>query len=136
MIETRCQQDASANGGIASQLQSTRLVAAVAELRSFDMTRIHTAQHRNLPSPIIWAPLVFGCLGLVLSAAYEAQRSGAFLRSFYALDRFIQHHLDGVAEWSSLCAIVGVVGGGRRAVTAGILVSIAALLWSSVFLSL
>ncbi len=118
-------------------------MAAVAELRSFDMTRIHTAQHRNLPSPIIWAPLVFGCLGLVLSAAYEAQRSGAFLRSFYALDRFIQHHLDGVAGWSSLCAIVGVVGGfvvrrfgGRRAVTAGILVSIAALLWSSVFLSL
>ena len=108
------------------------------------MTRMQAAQHCKLSSLVTCSPIVFGCLGLLLSAAYQAQRDGAFLHSFYTLDRCIQYHLDGVAGWSSLCGIFGIVVGlvvrrfskRRRMITAGILISVVALLWSTIFLSL
>jgi hypothetical protein len=105
---------------------------------------MQTTEGRKLPSLVTSSPVVLGCLGLVLSGAYEAQRSGVFIHSFYALDRFIQYHLDGVAGWSSICAIFGIVAGflirrfgeRRQMITVGILISVAALLWSTLFLSL
>ena len=93
---------------------------------------------------MVCSPILLGCSGLVLSAAYQAQRYGVFLHSFYALDRFIQYHLDGIAGWASLCGFVGLLVGtvilrfqsARSAATIGIIISTAALLWSMLFLSL
>jgi len=105
---------------------------------------MEATERPKLPSLVAHSPIAFGLLGLILCAAYQAQRGGAFLHSFYALDRFIQYHLDGIAGWSSVCALLGIVsalvlrrfGDRRETFTAGILISIAALLWSTLFLSL
>ena len=95
------------------------------------------AHDRNLPPLAIWAPFVFGCLGLLFALAYHAQGSGAVLRSSYPLGLFIQRHPNTFGVWSSLYSIFGVLTGlvvrrfdRRQAVTAGILVSFTALLLS------
>ena len=96
------------------------------------------------PSLLTSSPVILGCLGLVLSAAYEAQREGAFLRSFDALNWFIQFHLDAIAWCSALCGVLGIVSGfwvrryteRKRSALVGILLSIVAVLWSMLFLPL
>ena len=34
--------------------------------------------------PVVFVPLAFGVLGLLIAATYQAQRGGAFLDSFYS----------------------------------------------------
>jgi hypothetical protein len=93
------------------------------------------------PGPVAFLPLLFGCLGLILCAVYQAQRFGLL---FYSFSRFVQHHLDGFGGWASLAGIVGVLSGllihrlrGRSwIITCGIVFSIAAFLWSTIALPL
>lgn len=61
--------------------------------------------------PLGFLPVLFGFIGLVASSGYQAQRLGAFLHSHYWLNRFIQHHLDAIAGFSSLAALLGTVAG-------------------------
>jgi hypothetical protein len=99
--------------------------------------RMRTEQTSTVGWPLALLPAVFGFVGLVSSVAYQAQRSGAFLHSFYSLDRFIQHHLDAIAGYSSLAALIGIVAGlvtlrlrgPSRLVKFGTLFSAAVLLW-------
>ena len=89
-------------------------------------------------------PALLGFFGLVLSVAYQIQRTGAFVDSFYSLDRFIQHHLDIIGGFSSLIALVGVFAGllilrlrsQRLLVKVGTVVSVFVLLWTIFDLSL
>ena len=88
-------------------------------------------------------PTLFGFVGLVGSVAYQLQRYGAFLHSFYSLDRFIQHHLDATAGCSALAALIGIlagvtlgVRGPSRLVKFGTLFSVAVSLWCFFGLSL
>jgi hypothetical protein len=105
---------------------------------------MRTKQTSTARKSIALVPFLLGWAGLFLSVAYQAQRSGVFLHSFYSLDRFIQHHLDAVASLASLAAILGLGGGlvilrirGRsRIVTYGTVFALAVLLWSVFGLSL
>ena len=115
--------------------------------RSFRFTRRGVQdeeQLAKLPLFLIRSPMVFGCLGLFLSAAYEAQRDGVF-NLFPALNHYIQHHLDAIAGGSLLCGIMGILSGivilrqsdsRRRMIKNGILISVLSLIWSTAFLSL
>ena len=103
------------------------------------------AEHNSTVTKLVgFLPLLLGCTGLFLSAAYEAQRSGIFLRSFYSIDRFIQYHLDGIAGLASLTALLGIaaglvisrIRGQSRIVTCGTVFSVLILLWSMFGLSL
>jgi hypothetical protein len=103
------------------------------------------AQRNSTASgPVTILPVVFGSLGLILCSIYQAQRDGVFLHSFYSFDRFIQHHLDAVAGFGSLAALLGVAAsflilwlcGRSRLVTAGTIISLVALLFSVFGLSL
>lgn len=106
--------------------------------------RMRTDQTTTLKWPLAFLPTLFGVIGLVTSVTYDAQRSGAFLHSFYSLDRFIQHHLDAIAGYSSLAALIGIVAGlvtlrlrgPSRLVKFGTLFSVAVLLWCVFGLSL
>lgn len=97
---------------------------------------------RNRLLPLL--PVLLGLAGLLASVSYQAQRSGVFLHSFYWIDRFIQHHLDAVAGYSSLAALLGITAGllirrfqgVSHLVTFGILFSVGVLLWSTFGLSL
>jgi hypothetical protein len=103
-----------------------------------------TNQTSIVKGPLAFLPMLFAVIGLITSVGYQAQRSGAFLHSFYSVDRFIQHHLDAIAGFSSLLALLGVVSGlvilrvrGRsRLVTFGTIFSVVVLLWSVFGLSL
>lgn len=83
-------------------------------------------------------PALFGSTGLIVLGIYQTQRYGVFLHSFYAFDRFIQHHLDAFAGFGGLAALLGVASGflilwlcgQSRLVTVGTIISIAALLFS------
>jgi hypothetical protein len=89
-------------------------------------------------------PGLFGCIGLIVCAAYEAQRSGALIRPFYSLDRMIQHNLGAIAGLSTFAALLGIGTGllilrrhgQSRLVTSGTIICIAVLLWSVIGLSL
>ena len=103
------------------------------------------AQRNNPASgPITFLPVVFGSLGLILCALYQAQRDGFFLHSFYSFDRFIQHHPGAFAGLGSLAALLGVAAsflilwlcGRSRLVTVGTILSLIALLFSVFGLSL
>ena len=103
------------------------------------------AQRNSTASgPVTCLPVVFGSLGLTLCGIYQAQRDGVFLHSFYSFDRLIQHHLDAVAGFGSLAALLGVAAsflilwlcGRSRLVTVGTIISLIALLFSVFGLSL
>ena len=106
--------------------------------------RMRADQTSTVKWPLASMPTLFGFIGLVTSVAYEAQRSGAFLHSFYSLDRFIQHNLDAIAGCSSLAALIGIVAGlvtlrlrgPSRLVKFGTLFSVVVLLWCVFGLSL
>ena len=95
-------------------------------------------------SLVAFSSVALGCTGLLLCTVYEGQRSGMFLHSFYRLDRFMQQHLGGIAGSASVCGLLGFVLGivslkSARQPAAGILgilISVAALLWSMLFLRL
>jgi hypothetical protein len=94
--------------------------------------------------PLSFVPGLLGFIGLLVSVAYQAQRSGAFVNSFYPLNRFIQHHLDAIAGFSSLIALLGVIAGmlilrlrgESLLVKWGTVFSIVVLLWTVFGLSL
>jgi hypothetical protein len=79
-------------------------------------------------------PLAFGAVALCLYSVYEAQRWGLL---FYSFDRFVQHHLDGIAGVAFVSAILGaLIGvviiqfrGKNHLVTIGTLISTAAMFW-------
>jgi hypothetical protein len=110
----------------------------------FVLMRTWPDQTSTARGPLTLLPVLFGIIGLIVSVGYRAQRSGAFLDSFYSLDRFIQHHLDAIAGLASLAALLGVVAGlvilrllGRSLlVTGGTGFALVVLLWSVFGLSL
>jgi len=116
----------------------------VAQLFSLGIERMRTDQTSTVRWQLAFLPVLFGFIGLIASVGYQVQRSGAFIHSFYSLDRFIQHHLDAIAGFSSLVALLGVVIGlvilrlrGRsRIVTFGTIFSVVVLLWCVFGLSL
>ena len=61
--------------------------------------------------PVTFLPWLFGVLALAGSITYRAQRLGVFVSSSNSLERFIQHHVDGIAAVSSLAAFLGIVTG-------------------------
>jgi hypothetical protein len=100
---------------------------------------------RTKPAILLgFAPVVLGSAALLLTVTYHCQRSGLFLHSFYSLDRAIQHHLDAIGVGASILALLGIVAGfvirrfdrASRLPTVGIWISLAALLWSLLFVSL
>ncbi len=101
-------------------------------------------QTTTVRGPLAYLPTLFAFIGLVTSVGYQAQRSGAFLHSFYSVDRFIQHHLDAIAGFSLLAALIGIVlgvatlrlRGPSRLVKFGTVFSVAVLLWCVFGLSL
>ncbi|MSU59853.1 MAG: hypothetical protein EXS35_17085 [Pedosphaera sp.] len=103
-----------------------------------------TDQTNAVRGPLVFLPVLFGFIGLIASVGYQAQRSGAFLHSFYSLDRFIQHHLDAIAGFSSLVALLGIVAGlvilrlrGQSLLVKwGTIFSVVVLLWTVFGLSL
>jgi hypothetical protein len=105
---------------------------------------MHAQRDSNASGPVIFPPLIFGSIGLMLLGTYQAQRGGVFLHSFYSFDRFVQHHLDAFAGLGSLAALLGVacgvlilrVCGRSRLVTVGTIISLVALLFSVFGLSL
>lgn len=105
---------------------------------------MHADQNIKTTGLVKFLAVLFGSIGLTVSAAYEAQRSGAFVHSFRPLDRSIQHHLDALGGFASVAALLGIVAGlvvlrirGRsRLVTSGTIFSLAVLLWSVFGLSL
>ena len=105
---------------------------------------MRTGQNSTGGGPVTFLPVLFAIAGLIAAVGYQAQRSGAFLHSFYSLDRFIQHHLDAIAGFASAAGLLGVVAGlvvlrvrGRnRFVTFGTIFSVVVLLWSVFGLSL
>ena len=105
---------------------------------------MRTEQTKTARGPLAFLPVVFSCIALVTSVAYQAQRSGVFLHSFYSLGRFIQHHLDAIAGFSSLLALFGVVAGlvilhlrGQSSLVRwGTIFSVVVLLWTVFGLSL
>jgi hypothetical protein len=72
---------------------------------------VNAAQQSKGTRPADWLPLVFGIVALFVGAVYQAQRNGLFLHSFYAFDRFIQHHLDATGGTAEVLALLGVVIG-------------------------
>jgi hypothetical protein len=105
---------------------------------------MRTDQTNTVGWPLAILPALFGFFGLLSSVAYQAQRSGAFLHSFYLFDRFIQHHLGAIAAYSSLAALIGIVAGvvtlrlrrSSRLVKFGTLFCLVVLLWCVFGLSL
>jgi ABC-type branched-subunit amino acid transport system permease subunit len=105
---------------------------------------MHAHQNIKATGLVKFLPVIFGSIGLIVSAAYEAQRSGVFLHTYYSFDRFIQHHLSSIAGFASLTALFGVVAGllilrirGRSGfVSFGTVFSLVVLLWSVLGLSL
>jgi hypothetical protein len=89
-------------------------------------------------------PALLGCIGLLISAAYQIQRTGAFADASHSRDRFIQHHLDVIGGFSSLAAVIGVLAGllilrlrsQSLLVKGGTIFSVAVLLWTIFGLSL
>ena len=79
-------------------------------------------------------PLVLGLSAFVFWAIYMLQRSGFLVP--HSLERFVQHHLDGVGMVSFALAAIGIVlglylgRGGRRTrlMLWGILISVAGAL--------
>jgi hypothetical protein len=102
---------------------------------------MHAAQNTKTCGLLAMVPLAFGFTGLGLCVVYQAQRSDMLP---YSLDRFIQHHLDAIAGFSMLAALLGVVAGlatlrlrGRsRLLTFGTILSVVVLLWCLFGLSL
>lgn len=94
--------------------------------------------------PLAFIPLLLGFVGLGISLAYQVQRTGAFVDSFYSLDRFIQHHLDVIQGFSALIALLGVFAGllilrlrnQNILVKGGTIFSLIVLLWTTFGLSL
>ena len=105
---------------------------------------MHAEDNSKAVGPVAFLPLLFGCVAFLLCAIYQIQRTGAFLHSFYSVDRFIQHHLDTFADVASLAGILGILLGvvilrlrGRsRIVKYGTVASLIGLLWSVFGLSL
>ena len=105
---------------------------------------MRTEQMSTQRGPVIFLPLLFGFIGLIVSVGYQAQRSGAFLHSFYSVGRFIQQHLDAIAGFSSLAALLGVIVGlvilrvrGQSSIVRwGTIFSAVVLLWTVFGLSL
>jgi len=104
---------------------------------------MHAQKNSKASGAVVFLPIIFGCVGLILCGIYQAQRSGVFLHSFYSFDRFIQHHL-GIAFFGFLAAILGVIAGllilrirGRsQLVIVGTIISLVAFLYSVFGLSL
>jgi hypothetical protein len=87
-----------------------------------------------VPRTVACAPLVLGLAAFAVWAIYMLQRSGfLFPHSF---ERFVQHHLDGVAATSITLAAIGIAlglylgRGGRRTklLLWGTLISVAVVL--------
>jgi hypothetical protein len=105
---------------------------------------MHAQKNSKATGPVIFPPVIFGSIGLILCGIYQAQRDGVFLHSFYSFDRFVQHHLDAFAGFGSLAALLGAVTGlvilrvcgQSRLVTIGTIISLVALLFSVFGLSL
>lgn len=105
---------------------------------------MRTEQTSAVRGRLAFLPLLLGFIGLVGSAGYQAQRSGAFVHSFFSLDRFIQYHLDAIAGCSSLVALSGVLAGlvilrlqGQSPLPRwGTIFSVVVLLWTVFGLSL
>lgn len=93
---------------------------------------------------VIWAPLVFGCVGLILCLMYEAQREGIILHVSHSLSRFIQRHLDAFAGFGALASLAGMLVGliilqrrrENQLATIGTGLGVLALLYSVLGLSL
>jgi hypothetical protein len=106
--------------------------------------RMRTNKTSTVRRPLAFLPVLLGFIGLAAWVGYQAQRSGAFLHSFYPLDRFIQHHLDAIAGFSSLVALLGIVvglvilrlRGQSLLVKWGTIFSVLVLLWTLFGLSL
>lgn len=73
--------------------------------------RMSVNQTSTVKGPLALLPVLLGFIALVVSVFYQVQRSGAFVKSFHSLDRFIQHHLDAIGGFSSLVALLGAVAG-------------------------
>lgn len=109
-----------------------------------DIERMGHDEIRTVRGPLGFLPAGLGFIGFVASFAYEAQRSGRFRRSFYSLDRFIQHHLDAIAIFSLGAPLLGMVAGlvilrfrGQSfPVKYGTIFSVVVLLWTVFGLSL
>jgi len=112
--------------------------------RQYGVGRMRADQPSTVTGPLTLLPLLFGIIALIVSVGYQAQRSGALLDSFYSLDRFIQHHLDAIAGFSSLAALLGITAGlvilrlrgWSRLVAAGTIFSVVVFAWSVFGLSL
>lgn len=112
-------------------------------------TLMGTVRRRNMAASqkvrasgvLAFLPLVLGNIGLLLCSVYEAQRSALL---FHSLSRFLQHHLDGLAGGATLAGLTGIVvgfsirhfRGGGPIILFGIGLSLAALVWSLIFLPL
>ena len=57
---------------------------------------------------VSYSPLVLGCLGILVAAVYQCQRSGLLPHS---LSRLVQSHLDGVGITAFVLAVTGMVTG-------------------------
>jgi hypothetical protein len=92
----------------------------------------------------IWAPMVFGCVGLMLCLTYQAQRDEIILHVSHSFSRFVQHHLDAFAGFGALTSLLGVLAGlivlrtrsKNRLAATGVGVCILTLLYSIFGLSL
>jgi hypothetical protein len=81
-----------------------------------------------------WLPLILGACAIAMSVIYELQRSSLLVP--HSLERFVQHHLDGLGIAALCLAVAGLVSGlylgrgGRRhgILLWGILASIAGTL--------
>ena len=89
---------------------------------------------QRVSHPVACVPLFLGICALVVWAMYMLQRSGFLLP--HSFERFVQHHLDGVAMVSFALAASGIAlgvylgRGGRRTrlLLWGTLISVAAAL--------
>ncbi len=83
---------------------------------------------------VVYLPLTLGTCAILVSLAYWLQRSGSLFP--HSLERFVQHHLDGIGITALGLAVTGIIlglylgrGGRRNSVLLwGTLVSVAATL--------
>ena len=64
---------------------------------------------QRVSHPVACVPLVLGICALLVWAIYMLQRSGFLFPHFF--ERFVQHHLDGVAMASFALAAAGISAG-------------------------
>lgn len=105
---------------------------------------MHTNPTGTLKGSLAFLPTLLGSVGLIGLVVYQVQRTSAFAHSFHSFDRFIQHHLDAIAGYSSLSALLGILAGllilrsrgQSRIVAFGTILSLFVLVWCVFGLSL